>query len=64
MKIIEHPGSFEVQAADGRSLKTFTFDDNPGRRAISGVVKRKAALQAAKAFAGKGHTFEPAARKG
>lgn len=58
MKIIEHATSFEVQSKDGETVKNFAFDDNPGRRAISGAVKRKAALQAAKAFAGKGHTVE------
>jgi hypothetical protein len=57
MKIIEHQEAFEVRSDDGSTVKQFPFDDNPGRRAISGLMKRKAALQAAKAFAGKGYVM-------
>jgi hypothetical protein len=60
MKIIQHPESFEVRSEDGSIVRQFQFDDNPSRRAISGAMKRKQALQAAKAFAGKGHTVESA----
>jgi hypothetical protein len=59
MKIIEHRMSFEVRSDDGMIVKQFQFDDNASRRAISGAVKRKVALQAAKAFAGKGYTMIP-----
>jgi hypothetical protein len=58
MKIIQHPGSFEVRSDDGSIEKRFAFDDNARRRAISGMMNRKQAFQAAKAFAGKGHTIE------
>ena len=59
MKIIERAESFEVQSADGETLRQFQFDDNASRRAITGRMKKKQALQAARAFAGKGHSFEP-----
>lgn len=58
MKIIEHPASFEVRSDDGATSRSFPFDDNPGRRAISGAVTRKRALQDARAFAGKGYQME------
>jgi hypothetical protein len=54
MKITEHPESFEVRSDDGSISKSFPFDDNPGRRAISGKPNRKRALQEARTFAGRG----------
>lgn len=51
MTITEHPESFEVRNADGKSTY-FYFDDNPSRRAFSGRMTRKQAEQAARAFAG------------
>jgi hypothetical protein len=62
MKIIPHPESFEVRSHDGAIVRRFPFDDNAGRRAVSGAMKRKQALQAARAFAGKGAVVEDAAR--
>jgi hypothetical protein len=59
MKIIEHRESFEVRSDDGQTVKQFPFDDDASRRAISGKVKRKQALQAAKTFAGKGAALMP-----
>jgi hypothetical protein len=59
MKIIQHPGSFEVRSNDGAIVRQFPFDDNASRRAISGLMNRKQAFQAARTFAGKGHTVEP-----
>jgi hypothetical protein len=59
MKIIEHRESFEVRSDDGQTVKQFPFDDNASRRAISGKAKRKQALQAARAFAGKGAVLLP-----
>lgn len=58
MKIIQRPESFEVQDDDGTILKSFYFDDNPTRRAISGKPTRKRAFQEAQTYAGKGHTVE------
>lgn len=55
-EIIERSESFEVVRNDG-GRKNFPFDDNPSRRAVSGNMTKKQALQAAKAFAGKGHTM-------
>lgn len=55
-EITEHPESFEVVRTDGWR-RSFQFDDNPSRRAISGRMTKKQALQAAKAFAGRGHTI-------
>jgi hypothetical protein len=47
-QIIQHEESFEVQWPGGR--KFFYFDDNAGRRAISGRVTSAAAYAAALAF--------------
>lgn len=46
--IIQHEESFEVQWPGGR--KFFYFDDNAGRRAISGRMASEKALLAAQAF--------------
>ncbi len=54
MTIIEHAESFDVRSADGQTVRRFPFDENTSRRAISGAMKRKQALQSARAFAGKG----------
>jgi len=58
-RIIERRESYEVVRNDGSS-KSFPFDDNASRRAVSARMTRKQALQSAKAFAGKGHTMEKA----
>jgi hypothetical protein len=55
MKIIEHPGHFEVTS--DTIVRQFFFDDNASRRAISGKPPRKRALQEAMTFAGPGHTI-------
>lgn len=60
MKIIQHAECFEVISADGAIRRQFSFDDNAGRRAITGKMTKKQAFVAAKTFAGKGHTIEPA----
>lgn len=54
MTITERDHLFEVKSDDGSIRKIFEFDDNPGRRAVSGKPNRKRALQEARAFAGKG----------
>ena len=59
MKIIQHPACFEVRSDDGSIVRQFAFDDNASRRAINGKMNKKQAFQAAKAFAGKGHTVVP-----
>ena len=59
MKIIQHPGSFEVQSDDGSIVRQFAFDDNASRRAITGKMTKKQAFVAARTFAGKGHTLVP-----
>lgn len=58
MKIIQRTSQFDVTDDDGKLLKSFYFDDNAGRRAISGLATRKRAFQEAQTFAGKGHTVE------
>lgn len=57
-KIIEHRMSFEVVRDDG-ATRSFQFDENPSRRAISGIVTKKRALQEARTFAGKGAVLVP-----
>jgi hypothetical protein len=59
MKIIEHRASFEVRSDDGSIVHQFPFDDNAGRRAVSGVPTKKRALQEARTFAGKGAVLVP-----
>ena len=59
MTITEHMDYFEVRSDDGKTVKPFPFETNHGRRAISGQMNRKQALQAARAFAGKGARFIP-----
>lgn len=54
MTIIERHHRFQVTSDDGSIRKIFEFDENPGRRAVSGKPNRKRALQEARAFAGKG----------
>lgn len=60
MKIIQHADCFEVVSADGSIVRQFSFDDNASRRAITRKMTKKQAFIAAKTFAGKGHTIEPA----
>ncbi|MCP3475086.1 hypothetical protein NLM33_32710 [Bradyrhizobium sp. CCGUVB1N3] len=45
-----HAGSFEVRHVGGR--KFFYYDDNAGRRAISGKMSKEQALKAAEEFLG------------
>jgi hypothetical protein len=59
MKIIEHAASFEVQSDDGSIVRQFPFDNNPSRRAVSGVSTKKRALQEARTFACKGAVLVP-----
>jgi hypothetical protein len=47
--ITQHEESFEVVRADGET-KFFYFDDNAGRRAISGRMTKEAAFKAAQSF--------------
>jgi hypothetical protein len=47
-QIIQHEESFEVRHPGGR--KFFYFDDNAGRRAVSGRMTSAAAYVAAQAF--------------
>lgn len=58
MKIIQRTSQFDVAEDDETIIKSFYFDDNAGRRAISGLATRKRAFQEAQTFAGKGHTVE------
>lgn len=56
VRIIKHEaipdtGSFEVRFADGRKSEYFYWDDNPGRRAVTGKPNQASALQAARAMA-------------
>jgi hypothetical protein len=55
-RIIKHEaipqtGSFEVKFTDGRPSVYHYFDDNPGRRSITGKMTSAEALRAAKALA-------------
>ena len=50
--ITQHEESFEVVKADG-TTEFFYFDDNAGRRAISGRMTKEAALRAAQEFSAK-----------
>jgi hypothetical protein len=54
LTIIEHAESFEVRSADGQTVRRFPFDENvqPGERYPGDEEEQ--ALQAARAFAGKG----------
>jgi hypothetical protein len=47
-QIIQHEESFEVRWPGGRRF--FYFDDNSGRRAVTGRMTREAAFAAAQAF--------------
>lgn len=44
-------GSFEVRFADGTPSQYFYWDDNKGRRAVTGRMTQDEAREAAKAFA-------------
>lgn len=48
---IPDAGSYGVHFADGREPVYFYWDDNPGRRAISGQVDSATALEKAQQFA-------------
>ena len=56
-KIIPRPGCFEVIRNDGTSRK-FYFEESADRRKYGTLMTKKAALIAAKTYAGKGHTME------
>jgi hypothetical protein len=56
VRIIRHEaipqtGSYEVKFTDGRPSVYHYFDDDPGRRSITGKMTSAEALRAAKAFA-------------
>lgn len=53
IRIRPHEESIEVVFPDGRPSKYFYFDDNPGRRAVSGRVTRDEAVAAAQEWARK-----------
>jgi hypothetical protein len=44
-------GSFEVRFADGRPSRYFYWDDEPGRRSVTGKLTRMEALNQAKELA-------------
>jgi hypothetical protein len=53
IRLIKHEsvaqtGSYEVRFPDGRPSVYHDFDDNPGRRSITGKMTSEEALQAAK----------------
>jgi hypothetical protein len=48
---VSQTGSYEVRFPDGRPSVYHYFDDNPGRRSITGKMSGEDALQAAKALA-------------
>lgn len=48
---IPDTGSFEVWFADGRPSKFFYWDDNPGRRSITGQMSHDEAREAARDLA-------------
>lgn len=50
LEILEHAESVEVQFSDGRRSEYFYFDDDAGRRAISGRGTRDQARQQAEAL--------------
>jgi hypothetical protein len=50
-KGIPDTGSFEVRFNDGRESVYFYWDDNAGRRAISGQVDQETAKKQAQEFA-------------
>jgi len=54
LTIIEHAESFEVRSADGQTVRRFPFDENVSPASDIRWMKKKQALQAARAFAGKG----------
>jgi hypothetical protein len=56
-RIIKHEaipqtGSYEVQFTDGRPSVYYYFDDDPGRRSITGKMASARALELAKLAAG------------
>jgi hypothetical protein len=56
VRIIKHEaipqtGSYEVRFSDGLPSVYHYFDDNPGRRSITGKMTGAEALQATKTFA-------------
>jgi hypothetical protein len=56
IRIIKHEsvsqtGSYEVRFPDGRPSVYHYFDDDPGRRLITGTMSGEDALQAAKTLA-------------
>ena len=56
IRIIKHEsvpqtGSYEVRFPDGRPSVYHYFDDNPGRRSITGKMTSEEALQAARTLA-------------
>lgn len=51
IRLIQHEESFEVRYPDGREPVYFYYDDNAGRRAVSGRMTKSQAMQAAQTFA-------------
>jgi hypothetical protein len=51
VRLIRHEESFEVRYADGKSSVYFYFDENPGRRSITGRLSESDALEQAKKLA-------------
>jgi hypothetical protein len=56
IRIIKHEsipqtGSYEVRFSDGRPSAYYYFDDDPGRRAITGKMTGAEALRSAKVLA-------------
>lgn len=51
IRIIPHEESIEVMFPDGRKSRYFYFDDNPGRRSITGRVPRDQAVADAQQLA-------------
>ena len=48
---IPRTGSYEVRSSDGRPSAYFYFDDDPGRRSITGKMSGVEALEATKTLA-------------
>ena len=67
IRLIKHEsvpqtGSYEVRFPDGRPSVYHYFDDDPGRRSITGTVTGEA-LQAAKTLAQPATSFSPPQKK-
>jgi hypothetical protein len=51
IRLIQHEESFEVRYPDGKESVYFYYDENAGRRAVSGRMTKAQAMQAAQTFA-------------